>query len=84
MCVQYIDDLYSILIQIFLDFSWTKSLKENLSTVFKMSSFRFKQLEVMNATISGQDVFVVMPTGGGKSLCYQLPSFLAPGQCCFL
>ena len=44
-----------------------------------MANFRNKQLEVMNATMSKEDVFLVMPTGGGKSLCYQLPAVLSSG-----
>src|SRR5436190_23502868 len=46
---------------------------------FKLTSFRPGQREVMEAILAGQDCLVIMPTGGGKSLCYQLPAVAREG-----
>ncbi len=50
-----------------------------LQTVFGYSSFRAQQEEVITDVINGKDCFVLMPTGGGKSLCYQIPSIALSG-----
>ncbi|CAN8073851.1 unnamed protein product [Agarophyton chilense] len=60
-------------------FAWSLQLAMENRSVFGNSSFRPNQREAMNAALSGKDVFVLMPTGGGKSLCYQLPAVLRPG-----
>ncbi|MEO0386139.1 MAG: DEAD/DEAH box helicase, partial [Pseudomonadota bacterium] len=50
-----------------------------LSSVFGYDSFRPGQREVVDAVMAGRDVLAIMPTGGGKSLCYQLPALCRPG-----
>lgn len=44
-----------------------------------MSAFNLGQREIISSVLSGRDVLAVMPTGGGKSLCYQMPAVLRPG-----
>ena len=50
-----------------------------LETVFGYASFRPSQQEIVDCLIAGQDALVLMPTGGGKSLCFQIPSMIRPG-----
>ena len=50
-----------------------------LRTVFGYDSFRGAQQEIIEHVIEGGDALVLMPTGGGKSLCYQVPSLVRQG-----
>ena len=50
-----------------------------LTTVFGHPAFRGAQAEIVTHVTSGGDALVLMPTGGGKSLCYQLPALLRDG-----
>ncbi|XP_050312209.1 ATP-dependent DNA helicase Q1-like isoform X2 [Anthonomus grandis grandis] len=54
------------------DYSWSESLKQLLREKFQFGDFRPQQLAAINATLSGKDVLVIMPTAGGKSLIYQM------------
>ncbi|KAL1523381.1 hypothetical protein AB1Y20_018324 [Prymnesium parvum] len=60
-------------------FAWSAQLSELLHLIFGHREFRQNQLAICNAAIDGSDVFVIMPTGGGKSLCYQLPALVRGG-----
>ena len=50
-----------------------------LQNIFGFPSFRADQEEVIGRLAEGGDALVLMPTGGGKSLCYQIPSLMRPG-----
>jgi hypothetical protein len=55
---------------------WDDAVVRALQGVFRIRAFRDSQRDVIDATLAGQDVFVLMRTGGGKSLTYQLPALL--------
>ncbi|XP_061523623.1 ATP-dependent DNA helicase Q1 isoform X2 [Phycodurus eques] len=61
------------------DFAWSRDVSQHLKDSFHLSKFRPLQLRAINLTLSGKDLFLVMPTGRGKSLCYQLPAICSDG-----
>lgn len=57
----------------------TGDAKKLLKKTFGFTRYRAHQEEIVRAVLDGRDLFAALPTGGGKSLCYQLPSLLLPG-----
>lgn len=54
-------------------------LNDSLQKFFGFNKFKGEQEAIINSVLDGQDTFVIMPTGGGKSLCYQLPALMSEG-----
>ncbi|MCO5237758.1 MAG: DNA helicase RecQ [Chitinophagaceae bacterium] len=54
-------------------------LKASLQEYFGFSAFKGNQETIIESLLAGNDTFVIKPTGGGKSLCYQLPAIISPG-----
>ncbi|MBS1647115.1 MAG: RecQ family ATP-dependent DNA helicase [Bacteroidetes bacterium] len=55
------------------------SLQGTLKKIFGFEKFKGNQEKIINSLLDGTDTFVIMPTGGGKSLCYQLPAIISEG-----
>ncbi len=59
--------------------SHTHQIHSGLQKYFGFEQFKGRQQEAIDSLLNGHDTFVIMPTGGGKSLCYQLPAMILPG-----
>ena len=57
----------------------SKDLQEALQKYFGFDQFKGEQEEIIQSVLAGRDTFVIMPTGGGKSMCYQLPALMLEG-----
>ncbi len=57
----------------------TQEIYAALKHYFGFEKFKGQQLEIISTLLAGEDVFVLMPTGGGKSMCYQLPALMSEG-----
>ena len=55
------------------------NLSDSLKKYFGFSTFKGRQEDIISTLLEGRDVFVLMPTGGGKSICYQLPALMSEG-----
>lgn len=60
-------------------FEWDEEIEKANREIFHNDNFRIKQREIINATKSGRDVIALIPTGGGKSLTFQLPATTEDG-----
>jgi ATP-dependent DNA helicase RecQ len=56
-----------------------KTLEDHLQALFGYREFRHSQKEIVTSILDGKDVLAILPTGAGKSICYQLPAMLMPG-----
>lgn len=61
------------------EFEWSEKIQKKLKSIFKIEQLKPLQEATINATLAKQDVILIMPTGGGKSLCFQLPAAVSNG-----
>ena len=61
------------------DYAFSSDMKKALRQSYGLKCFRSNQQEAITAAMLKKDCFILMPTGGGKSLCYQLPAIISLG-----
>jgi hypothetical protein len=61
------------------DFIHSSQMNSLFKSFFKLKNYRYNQFEAMNAALLNHDCLILMPTGGGKSICYQLPAMMSKG-----
>ena len=59
----------------------TQTLQTSLKSIFGFNSFKGRQEKIILNLLDGNDSMVIMPTGGGKSICFQIPTLLKEGVC---
>ena len=62
-----------------MEASITEEIRAKLRQVFDYDQFREEQEAIIKNVLAGKNTFVILPTGGGKSLCYQIPALMQPG-----
>lgn len=66
-----------VILNVSESFEWSQRVSDAIKRVFKLNGFRPQQLQTINCVLAKKDVLLIAPTGGGKSLCYQLPAVLS-------
>lgn len=77
LLIHTLNDIFRISKTIAETLPWSVKVRTALKNVFHLNEFRSQQLQAINSVMARNDTLLIVPTGGGKSLCYQLPAVLA-------